>query len=86
MITHAGQIITGDSREVISTFLDKSIHCCVTSPPYWGLRDYGMPCQIGLEKTPADYLNSLLEVFSEIWRVLRDDGTLWLNLGDRYVG
>lgn len=86
MISHAGQIITGDSREVIATFPDKSVNCCVTSPPYWGLRDYGMINQIGLEETPLDYIDSLLAVFSEVWRVLRDDGSLWLNLGDSYIG
>lgn len=77
---------------------DKSIHCVVTSPPYWGLRDYGVAGQLGLEPEPdclgwatgrtcgACYICQMLGVFAEVWRVLRDDGTLWLNLGDTYVG
>jgi DNA modification methylase len=65
---------------------DESVHCCVTSPPYWGLRDYGNDAQIGLEQTPDEYVARLVAVFREVHRVLRDDGTLWLNLGDSYVG
>jgi len=64
---------------------DESVHCCVTSPPYWGLRDYGHDDQLGLEPTPEEYVANLVAVFAEVRRVLRDDGTLWLNLGDRYV-
>jgi len=60
------------------------VQCCITSPPYWGLRDYGNPGQLGLEKTPDAYVAKLVEVFREVRRVLRDDGTLWLNLGDSY--
>ena len=63
---------------------DKSIQCCVTSPPYWGLRDYGEDDQLGLEQTPEEYVENMVAVFREVWRVLRDDGTLWLNLGDSY--
>lgn len=63
---------------------DKSVHTCVTSPPYWGLRDYGVPGQIGLEKTPEKYVGNMVVIFREVRRVLRDDGTLWLNLGDSY--
>lgn len=63
-----------------------SIHCCVTSPPYYGLRDYGNPEQIGLEKTPEEYVSKIVEVFREVKRVLKDDGTLWLNIGDSYSG
>ncbi len=63
-----------------------SIHCVVTSPPYWGLRDYGVPGQLGLENTPDEYIAKLLAGFSELHRVLRNDGTLWLNLGDSYAG
>jgi len=63
---------------------DKSVHCVVTSPPYYGLRDYGIDQQIGLEQTPAEYVDNLVQVFREVWRVLRDDGTAWLNLGDSY--
>jgi DNA modification methylase len=65
---------------------DESVQCCVTSPPYWGLRDYGVEGQLGLEATPDDFVAHLVEVFSEVRRVLRDDGTLWLNLGDSYAG
>jgi DNA modification methylase len=64
---------------------DESVQCCVTSPPYWGLRDYGHADQLGLEKTPAEYVQKLVVVFSEVNRVLRKDGTLWLNLGDSYA-
>ncbi len=78
-------IIQGDAREVLKTLPDKSIHCCVTSPPYYGLRDYGVEGQVGLEVTPAEYVGRMVEVFREVKRVLRDDGTLWLNLGDSYA-
>lgn len=64
---------------------DKSVHCCVTSPPYWGLRDYGVSGQLGLEKTPEEYIERMVQVFREVKRVLRDDGTLWLNMGDSYA-
>lgn len=64
----------------------QSINTCVTSPPYWGLRDYGVDGQLGLEPTPEEYVANLVEVFREVRRVLRDDGTLWLNLGDTYAG
>jgi DNA modification methylase len=64
---------------------DGCVHTCVTSPPYWGLRDYGTPSQIGLERTPEEYVANLVTVFEEVRRVLRDDGTLWLNLGDSYA-
>ncbi|WP_430757381.1 DNA-methyltransferase [Pseudomonas aeruginosa] len=64
---------------------DQSFHCCITSPPYFGLRDYGMASQIGLEQTPDEFVSRLVEVFREVRRVLRDDGTLWLNLGDSYA-
>lgn len=63
---------------------DESIQCVVTSPPYWGLRDYGVAGQFGLEKTPGEYIQVMVETFREIKRVLRDDGTLWLNIGDTY--
>ena len=65
---------------------DKSVNCCVTSPPYFGLRDYGCDGQIGLEPTPDEFVQNLVSVFREVKRVLRDDGTLWLNLGDSYWG
>lgn len=63
---------------------DESVHCCVTSPPYWGLRDYGHEDQIGLEPSPTEYISKLVAVFAEVNRVLRNDGTLWLNLGDSF--
>ncbi len=80
-----GTLHQGDSLEVLRTLPDASAHCCVTSPPYWGLRDYGTAGQIGLEETPDEYVARLLEVFGEVRRVLRDDGSLWLNLGDAYT-
>lgn len=75
----------GDSREVLKTLPDCSVHTCITSPPYFGLRDYGVDGQIGLEQTPDEYVRSMVELFREVRRVLRDDGTLWLNLGDSYA-
>lgn len=80
------EIITGDCREVLRSLPDQSAHCCVTSPPYFGLRDYGVAGQIGLEKTPDAFVDEMVSVFREVRRVLRDDGTLWLNLGDSYAG
>jgi DNA modification methylase len=68
------------------TLPDASVHCCVTSPPYWGLRDYGHDGQIGLEATPEAYVDRMVEVFREVRRVLRDEGTAWVNLGDSYFG
>jgi len=76
--------MTGDCIEVLRTLPEESVHCCVTSPPYFGLRDYGHAGQIGLEPTPDEYVAKLVEVFREVRRVLRDDGTVWLNLGDSY--
>lgn len=78
-------IITGDCREVLRSLPEQSAHCCVTSPPYFGLRDYGVEGQIGLEQTPEKYVAEMVAVFREVRRVLHDDGTLWLNLGDSYV-
>jgi hypothetical protein len=80
------RIIPGDCIEGMQTLADGSIHCCVTSPPYWGLRDYGHEGQIGLEDTPEAYVGRMVEVFREVRRVLREDATLWLNLGDSYCG
>lgn len=78
-------ILTGDCVESMRFYLeDSSVHTCVTSPPYYGLRDYGHAGQIGLEKSPDEYVAALVSVFAEVWRVLRPDGTLWLNLGDSY--
>ncbi len=76
----------GDALTVLRTLAEASVNCCVTSPPYWGLRDYGVDGQLGLEKTPAEYVEKMVEVFREVRRALRDDGTLWLNLGDSYAG
>lgn len=75
----------GDCIESLRRMPEQSVHCCVTSPPYFGLRDYGVDGQIGLEPTPDEFVQSLVEVFREVRRVLRDDGTLWLNLGDSYA-
>lgn len=79
-------IRVGDCREILRSLAPGSVHCVVTSPPYFGLRDYGVEGQIGLEQTPEEYVAELVEVFREVRRVLRDDGTLWLNLGDSYAG
>ncbi|SEO77047.1 DNA modification methylase [Luteibacter sp. UNC138MFCol5.1] len=79
-------IITGDCRDVLRTLPEASAHTCVTSPPYFGLRDYGVDGQIGLEPSPEEFVAELVAVFREVRRVLRDDGTLWLNLGDSYAG
>lgn len=78
-------IYTGNCLQVLRELPDSSVHCCVTSPPYWGLRDYGHPDQLGAEPDYRDFVAKLVEVFTEVHRVLRDDGTLWLNLGDTYV-
>jgi DNA modification methylase len=77
-------ILIGDVREKLKELSDQSVNCCVTSPPYWGLRDYGDDGQIGLEQTPDAFITELVAVFREVKRVLRDDGTLWLNIGDSY--
>jgi DNA modification methylase len=79
------EILTGDCREVLKALPSGSIHACISSPPYFGLRDYGVAGQIGLEQTPDAYVAELVAVFREVRRVLRDDGTLWLNLGDSYA-
>ncbi len=78
------QVLQGDCRETLKTLDAGSVQCVVTSPPYFGLRDYGAARQIGLEQTPVEYVAALVAVFAEVWRVLRDDGTVWLNLGDSY--
>jgi DNA modification methylase len=79
-------ILIGDCRERLRELPDASVHCCVTSPPYFGLRDYGVDGQMGLEATPAEFVEGMVGLFREVRRVLRDDGTLWLNLGDSYAG
>ena len=78
-------ILIGDALEQLKTLPDQSVHCCVTSPPYWGLRDYGVEGQIGLEKTPGEYVEKMVAVFREVRRVLRDDGVMFLNMGDAYT-
>ena len=77
-------ILTGDVLEQLKSLPDESVNCVVTSPPYWGLRDYGQEGQLGLEPTPGEYVSKMVEVFREIRRVLTTDGTCWLNIGDSY--
>jgi DNA modification methylase len=79
------EILQGDCLASLARLPDESVHCVVTSPPYFGLRDYGVDGQIGLEPTPDEFVAKLVAVFREVRRVLRDDGTLWLNLGDSYA-
>jgi DNA modification methylase len=78
-------LYTGDVLAVLAELPDESVHCVVTSPPYWGLRDYGSPGQLGIEKTPEEYIARMVEVFREVRRVLRKDGTAWVNMGDSYI-
>lgn len=80
------RIRVGDSRQLLRAMPADSVHCVVTSPPYWGLRDYGVAGQIGLEQTPQEFVATMVDVFREVRRVLRPDGTCWLNLGDSYAG
>jgi len=80
------RVIHGDVLDCLRAMEAGSVQTCVTSPPYWGLRDYGHAGQLGLESTPDAYVAKMVEVFSEVRRVLKDDGTLWLNLGDSYAG
>ncbi len=80
------RILIGDCIEQMATLEAGSVQTCVTSPPFWGLRDYGHPGQIGLEASPSQYVEKLVAVFRSVRRLLRDDGTLWLNLGDTYAG
>src|SRR5665648_160166 len=75
-----------DNRKGLKMLEDNSIDCCVTSPPYWGLRDYGVDGQIGLEQTPEEYVQEMINVFREVKRALKPEGNLWLNLGDSYAG
>ena len=79
-------ILIGDCRNILPTLETKSVQCVVTSPPYYNLRDYGVTSQIGQEATYQEYIESLVDVFREVRRVLKDDGTVWLNLGDSYAG
>jgi DNA modification methylase len=79
------KLYRGDCLKILRRLPDASVQCCVTSPPYWGLRDYGVAGQLGLEPTPEAYVARMVEVFREVRQVLRDDGTLWLNIGDSYA-
>ena len=80
----AFELLQGDCLQQLATLPAASVQCCITSPPYWGLRDYGTAGQLGLEATPDEYVANMVAVFRAVRRVLRDDGTLWLNLGDCY--
>jgi DNA modification methylase len=86
IIMELNKIYQGDCLEELKKLPDNSINCCITSPPYYGLRDYGVDSQIGLEETPELYVEKLVDVFREVKRVFKKDGTLWLNLGDSYSG
>lgn len=85
MMGVTARVLVGDVRDRLAGVEAGSVQTCVTSPPYWGLRDYGEDGQIGLEQSPEAYVAELVSVFREVWRVLADDGTLWLNLGDSYA-
>lgn len=78
------KIIEGNCLKVLKTFESDTVDCCITSPPYWNLRDYEHPYQLGVEKTPEEYIENLVIIFQELKRVLKDTGTFWLNLGDTY--
>jgi DNA modification methylase len=78
------RVLQGDCRQILPTMEPESVHCIVTSPPYWGMRDYGVDGQIGLEPTPQEYVAALVGVFDQLRRVLRADGTAWLNVQDGY--
>jgi len=78
-------IYQGHVLDLLPKLPDGSVQCCVTSPPYWGLRDYGVDGQLGLESTPEEYVSNMVQVFREVRRVMKDDGTLWLNIGDSYA-
>lgn len=80
------KILQGNCLEVLKDLPEQSVNTCITSPPYWQLRDYQEKEQLGLEDTPEEFVENLVNVFREVKRVLRDDGTVWLNLGDSYVG
>lgn len=80
------KILCGDAAEALKTLPPESVNMCVTSPPYYGLRDYGEQGQIGIEQSPDEYIARLVKVFDEVYRVLANDGTLWLNIGDSYAG
>lgn len=85
-MVRSNQIIKGDALTQLKTLPEKSINMCMTSPPYWALRDYSVEGQLGLEPTFDQYISNLCDIFDEVKRVLRDDGTCWVNLGDTYGG
>jgi len=85
MTLHGVDLKQGKAKQVLKAMPAESVQTCVTSPPYWGLRDYGVDGQLGLEPTPDAYVDRLVGIFEEVRRVLKDDGTLWLNLGDSYA-
>jgi DNA modification methylase len=85
-VLEMNEIYNVDCIKGLKQLDNESVNCCVTSPPYWGLRDYGVEGQIGLEDTPEEYVSKMVEIFREVRRVLRKDGTLWLNLGDSFAG
>ena len=78
------KLLIGDCRDRLADLPEGSVQTCITSPPYWGLRDYGVDGQMGLEETPDEFLSAMVDVFRSVWRVLRDDGTLWVNMGDSF--
>lgn len=79
------QILLGDTRDVLKSIPDETFQCCITSPPYWGVRDYGIKEQIGAEPLLPDYISDLVSVFRQVRRVLKDNGTFWLNIGNTYT-
>ncbi len=79
------QVLSGDNRDILPQLESRSIQCCITSPPYWGLRDYDHSAQIGTESSPEEYVANLVRIFREVRRVLADNGTFWLNVGDGYA-
>jgi site-specific DNA-methyltransferase (cytosine-N4-specific) len=79
------RVLNGDCGKLLPKLDAGSIQCCVTSPPYWGLRDYDHPDQIGAEASPETYVQNLVSIFREVRRTLKEDGTLWLNVGDGYA-
>ncbi len=84
-MTSGTKLLLGDALEVLRTLEPESVHTCVTSPPYYNLRDYGAEGQIGMEATPEEFVDKLVAVFREVRRVLRQDGTMWVNIGDSYA-
>jgi DNA modification methylase len=86
MTVELNKIYCGDALEILREMPANSVNCVVTSPPYYGLRDYGVGGQIGLENTPEEYIGRLVEIFMEAHRILTHDGTMWVVIGDSYAG